>query len=61
MPAVFNDHEIGRVVDLVWWLRGYLARGGGDLGEEHLEVLLRIRNQLLEAKEERERGKADGV
>ena len=46
------EHIDDNIADIIWWLRGYIARQpecNNDLNSEHIESLRRVRIMLLDA------------
>jgi hypothetical protein len=46
------DHISENIADVIWWLKGYIARqpdAHNDLNSEHIESLRRARIMLLDA------------
>jgi hypothetical protein len=46
------DHISENIADIIWWLKGYIARqpdSHSDLSGEHIESLRRVRILLLDA------------
>jgi hypothetical protein len=46
------DRISENIADIIWWLKGYIARQpdmNNDLNSEHIESLRRVRIMLLDA------------
>lgn len=49
MPVTFDIHDLGYVMDLIWWFRGrFDSIGAGYINPVHLSLLEKLRDFLLE-------------